>query len=124
MTLRMCVVAAGLIAVAGCAGNRGNEVGRLESPEVVALDVENEHWSEVTVFLVHGTVPRRVGTVLPSSKAHFLLPARWLAGNEVRLRIKPVDLTPAWSSDPIDGESRRSMTFRVAPGVSTSARVR
>ena len=123
MTLKKLAIALALASAAGCAGRQGIALGQLQPRESVTLDVLNEHWSEVTVFLVRGVVRRRLGAIAGGKEARFLVAAEWLIGNDACLRVEPSDLASAWSSDPLVSESKHTMTFRIAADMSASMRV-
>jgi hypothetical protein len=57
----------------------------------VSVEVENHNWSDITVYLVAGGLPHRLGMVTSLNKATFAFPTQRLnttAG--VRLRALPV----------------------------------
>ncbi len=123
MRLRMFAGAAASVVLAGCAGvQRGTD--ELQPQSVVAVEIMNEHWSEVNVFLVRGSDRQRLGSVSGAAKRRFFVPVRLLtAPSGVRLRIEPSDLTPAWSSELIALVDGHGLSFRILPDVSASMRV-
>jgi hypothetical protein len=57
----------------------------------MALEVENHNWSDIVIYLIHGSQSHRVGMVTAVSTAHFAFPYRHLGtGGNTRLRAYPV----------------------------------
>ncbi len=123
MMLRMFAAAAASVVLAGCAGVQ-RSTDQLEPRSVVALEIMNEHWSEVNVFLVRGSNRQRLGSVAGAAKKRFFVPVRLLAATSgVRLLVEPGDLTPAWSSEPLSVTEGQGLSFKILPDVSASMRV-
>ena len=67
----------------------------------VSIEVENHNWSDITVYLVTGGLPQRLGMVTALSNASFAFPAQRLnTAGSVRLRALPV-AGRAYTSDAI-----------------------
>jgi hypothetical protein len=72
----------------------------------VAVTVESHNWSDITIYLVAGGLPQRLGMVTALSQATFDFPAQRLyTSGGVRLRALPVA-----------GRSFTSETILVQPG--------
>jgi hypothetical protein len=67
----------------------------------VAVEVENHNWSDITIYLLTGGLPHRLGMVTALSNASFAFPSRRLStGSSIRLRALPV-AGRAFTSDAI-----------------------
>ena len=67
----------------------------------VSVEVENHNWSDITVYLVTGGLPQRLGIVTALSNASFAFPSQRLnTAGGVRLRALPV-AGRAYTSDAI-----------------------
>jgi hypothetical protein len=57
----------------------------------ISVEVENHSWSDITVYLMAGGLPHRLGMVTALSNARFGFPSQRLhSGSGVRLRALPV----------------------------------
>lgn len=57
----------------------------------VSLEVENNNWSDITVYLMTGGLPQRLGMVTSNRTAVLAFPSHRLnTGSGVRLRAMPV----------------------------------
>lgn len=57
----------------------------------VSVEVENHNWSDITIYLVTGGLPQRLGMVTAQGNATFAFPSQRLnTGNSIRLRALPV----------------------------------
>ncbi len=66
----------------------------------VSVEVENHNWSDITIYLMTGGLPQRVGMVTALTKASFALPShRVHTAGSVRLRALPVAGQPFTSED-------------------------
>ncbi len=67
----------------------------------VSVEVENHNWSDITVYLLTGGLPQRLGMVTALGNASFAFPSHHLnTGGNVRLRALPV-AGEAYTSDAI-----------------------
>lgn len=124
MTFRTLAVGVGMFALTDCAVASRVGSGWEGDADEMTVEVANDHWSEVDVFLMHGDVRRRLGRVQGGAMGRFLVPARLLVSRtDLRLRVETTDLSGTWSSEPISAERGRGLAFRVAPNVSGSSRV-
>lgn len=112
-----------LTLVAACAPAIQQHAG-VGDRSTVRIDVTNDHWSDVEVFLVLGDDRRRLGTVQGGASNHFFFPGRLLsAGNEALVRMESTDMAGAWTSDPVRAPWGKAIGFRVAPDVGASVRL-
>jgi hypothetical protein len=82
-----------LPAATGCGFLSSRGGGLPERPEngTVLVEVESHNWSDITVYLVAGGLPQRLGMVSALSNATFDFPPHQLnASSGVRLRALPV----------------------------------
>jgi hypothetical protein len=80
------------------------------SSEVV-VEVENHNWSDITIYLMAGGLPHRLGMVSALSSASFAFPSQRLhAASGVRLRALPVAGQP-FTSDPILVQPGQAITW-------------
>jgi hypothetical protein len=67
----------------------------------VSVEVESHNWSDITVYLVTGGLPQRLGMVSALSNASFAFPSQRLnTSGSVRLRALPM-AGRAYTSDAI-----------------------
>ncbi len=125
MTLRHAVVPIMLSATTACAPTlqRPAAVPAVDSRHV-AIDVANDHWSAVTVFLVRGGERHRLGDVNGNATEHFYVPALLLDVPMVRLRVEPRDRSAPYNSEPLTAEPGQRVAFRIAPDMAASLRTR
>ena len=72
----------------------------------VLVEVESHHWSDITIYLLAGGLPQRLGMVTALGQATFDFPAQRLhTSGGVRLRALPVA-----------GQAFTSETILVLPG--------
>lgn len=75
-------------------------------PTIVSVQVESHHWSDITVYLITGGLPQRLGMVSALGEATFDFSSHRLKGRgDVRLRALPVA-----------GQPFTSETILVVPG--------
>jgi hypothetical protein len=75
-------------------------------PDRVSLEVESHNWSDVTVYLLSGGLPQRLGMVTALGEASFDFPSQRLnTSGGVRLQALP-----------IAGQPFTSETILVLPG--------
>jgi hypothetical protein len=57
----------------------------------VSVEIENHNWSDITIYLMTGGLPQRLGMVTALGNASFAFPSQQLStGANVRLRALPV----------------------------------
>ena len=92
------------VALGGCSPKKS---GPPVATEPIVLLVDNRHWNDVTVSVVHDGVPYRLGIATAASSSQFRLPPHTLGSNGVI----------SFVADPV-GSNRvlRSETVVVKPG--------
>jgi hypothetical protein len=80
-----------ILCASGCA-RHGTEAGTVsESRAEIALVVENHHWNDVVVSVLHDGVVERIGLATAVKTTTFVIPSRRLgAAGLIRLRGHPV----------------------------------
>jgi hypothetical protein len=104
LPVRLAALGALLSAVSGCGlfSSRDPSPARSE----VSVEVENHNWSDITVYLMAGGLPQRLGMVAALRTASFVFPSQRLnTGSGVRLRALPVA-----------GQAYTTETILVQPG--------
>jgi hypothetical protein len=75
----------------GCARHGAESGAASESRAEIVLVVENHHWSDVIVYLVHDGVVERIGLATAVKTSTFIIPSRRLGtAGLIRLRGHPV----------------------------------
>ncbi len=86
----------------------------------VSVHVENNNWSDITVYLVTGGLPQRLGMVTSLSEARFAFPyLRLNTGGSVRLRAVPIAGRP-YTSETILVQPGQEITWRLQNDLDTS----
>lgn len=125
MTLRHAAVSIALSAVAACAPAVPRPTGApVADSRHVAIDVANDHWSAVTVFLVCGGERHRLGDINGSATEHFSVPALLFDAPVVRLRVEPRDRSAPYDSELLMAEPGQRVAFRIGPEMGASLRIR
>lgn len=76
-----------MILCAGCARHRADDEATPESRPEIALVVENHHWSDVIVSVLHDGVLERIGLATAVKTSTFIIPSRRLGTSGlIRLR--------------------------------------
>ena len=66
------------------------------------LMVQNDNWSDVTIYLMRGSARTRLGSVSAMGRAEFRLPAAYVVGaSDVTLQASPVGSNESYISPPI-----------------------
>jgi hypothetical protein len=66
------------------------------------LAVQNDNWSDVTIYLMRGSARTRIGSVPAMGKAEFRLPAAYVVGvSDVTLQAAPVGSNDSYISPSI-----------------------
>jgi hypothetical protein len=90
---RALITYAWMSATASCGLLSSRHSGSTDSPAATAISVEIEshNWSDITVYLMTGGLPQRLGMVTALGNASFAFPSlRVNTGSGVRLRALPV----------------------------------
>lgn len=97
-----------------------DSVASRERSEVL-VEVENHNWSDITVYLMAGGLPQRLGMVTGLSSATFVFPSQRLnAGSGVRLRALPV-AGRAFTSEMILVQPGQGITWTLENDLDTSS---
>jgi hypothetical protein len=85
------ILAALVLCASGCARHGAEAGGVSASRAEVALVVENHHWSDVIVSVLHDGVVERIGLATAVKTSTFIIPSRRLGTSGlIRLRGHPV----------------------------------
>jgi hypothetical protein len=80
-----------ILCLAGCARHGAESGAAAESRAEIALVVENHHWNDVVVSVLHDGVVERIGLATAVKTTTFVIPSRRLgAAGLIRLRGHPV----------------------------------
>ena len=100
-------------------GNSGstNSPARTE----IAVEVDNHNWSDITIYLMTGGLPQRLGMVTALSNATFAFPSHRLnPGSGVRLRALPV-AGRSFTSEPILVQPGQAIFWTLENDLDTSS---
>jgi len=113
-----------LVAGWGCgllSSGRGEPGGELPRNANVVVDVESHNWSDITVYLIAGGLPQRLGMVSALGEATFDFPPQRLnSSSGVRLRALPV-AGRAFTSDAILVQPGQVITWRLENDLDASS---
>ncbi len=116
-----CVVlaAATLLAASTSCAKRGVSSGPATQP--IALDVTNENWLDVDVFVVRGTSRYRLGTVGGNGSATLSIPASVVVHGEFQLMADPIGSKDVYVTDRIAVGPDQMVQLTVAPRMRMSS---
>ena len=105
-TLRNLVLPAAILMIAsGCATSGWTETSRRaarRADEAVTLEVDNNNWSDVIVYIVRYGSRTRVGEVRSMSRRAIRLPRSFLASaGQLQLQLRPLGSNQGFLLDPI-----------------------
>jgi len=106
------------IGAAGCAGREKPGLGKPAPPAVV--NVANNNYADVTVYLVHAGQRRRLGTVTGLSRQAFTLP-RSAHTRELYLLADPVGGARSYLSPAVHVRAGEAVDLRLHPTLSLSS---
>jgi hypothetical protein len=87
----------------------------------VSVEVENQNWSDITIYLMAGGLPQRLGMVTALSNATFVVsPQRLNTTHPLRLRALPV-AGRAFTSEPILVQPGQAITWTLRNDLDTSS---
>jgi hypothetical protein len=85
------ILVALIVCAPGCARHEAESGAVSESRAEIALVVENHHWSDVVVSVLHDGVVERIGLATAVKTSTFIIPSRRLGTSGlIRLRGHPV----------------------------------
>jgi hypothetical protein len=80
-----------MLATSACAFfSRGESSAPSLLDSEVSVAVDNRNWNDITVYLLTGGLPQRLGMVTALSKGSFAFPSQRINTGNVRLRALPV----------------------------------
>jgi hypothetical protein len=83
--------AALLVVNAGCGLFSSSHPSRVNTGSPVIVEVESHNWNDITVYLITGGLPQRLGMVTALGHATYKFSAHRLnTGGDLRLRALPV----------------------------------
>jgi hypothetical protein len=98
--LRSAVAALLVLGAIGCGGHPGKASAPAPQSGEVTLVVENHHWNDVVVSVLHDGVVDRVGLVTAVMTSTFVLPSRRVGpAGIIRLRAHAVGAPDSHTSD-------------------------
>lgn len=87
----------------------------------VSVEVENHNWNDITIYLMTGGLPQRLGMVTAMGSESFAFPAQRLnTAASVRLRALPV-AGSAFTSDAILVQPGQAIMWRLENDLDTSS---
>ena len=115
------IVAIGLL-LGSCAHARGSEGQPVPGPEdAVTLDLTNNTWSDVDVFVYAGTNRSRVGTVTSMGTTHVALSPTILGNGSVQIRAEPIGQGTPYTSERIDVQPGERIRITVEHQINLSS---
>jgi hypothetical protein len=99
-TGRTLLALAALVGASGCAG-LGGPVSEGTRTDAVVVVVQNNHWSDVTVYRVQGSERIRLGMVPSMSTREMTLGRGLHPGRQLRLEADPVGSRRVQRSGPV-----------------------
>jgi hypothetical protein len=79
----------------------------------VSVEVQNHNWSDITIYLMTGGLPQRLGMVTAMGNGSFAFPSQRLnTGSSIRLRALPI-AGQAFTSEAILVQPGQAITWRL-----------
>lgn len=111
--------AAALLAACASGGNRGASAGVAAQP--IPLDVTNENYLDVDIFVVRGNSRQRLGTVGGNASATLSIPANLIAHGELQLLADPIGSKDVYVTDRIAVGPDQMVELTIAPRMRMSS---
>ena len=111
--------AALLLAACASGGNRGGSAGVASQP--IPLDVTNENYLDVDVFVVRGNSRHRLGTVGGNGSATLSIPASLVFHGELQLMADPIGSKDVYVTDRIAVAPDQIVELTIAPRMRMSS---
>lgn len=106
LVIRLAIACSVLLSTPGCGIFSSRKPDAPPLAAEISVEVENHNWSDITVYLIAGGLPHRLGMVTALNNATFAFPSQRLNTSAgVRLRALPVA-----------GRAFTSETILVQPG--------
>jgi hypothetical protein len=105
-----------------CSSSRSEwrESGRAQD-DAVQIEVTNNNWSDMTVYVWHGSTRRRLGMVTTGNTGRFGLPAHLALANRLRLEAHPIGGGRSYRSDPIQVHGGERVILSIENHVAVSS---
>jgi hypothetical protein len=88
----------------------------------LALIIENHHWNDVRIYILHDGVRERLGTVTATSSQSFVIPFRRLgATGTIRLMADPIGGASVLTSESLAVQPGQSITWTLENSLSRSS---
>ena len=115
-------LAAAALLASGCAhGKAATGATELKNPRVV-VQVWNNNWSDMNVYVVRGTMRQRLGTVTSLTTGKFALPQHLLTNPDpVRLLADPIGAAQPYMSQPLLVNPGQTVEWRLENNVQLSS---
>lgn len=122
LNYRLAVLCGSLIlAIPACGFSRGQSAAPTPLDSEVSVEVDNRNWSDITIYLMTGGLPQRLGMVTALSNGSFAFPSQRLStSGSVRLRALPVAGRP-YTSEPILVQPGQAITWRLETDLDISS---
>lgn len=92
------------------------------STEKTTMVVENNNWSDMTVYILRDGVRTRMGAVPSMGRATFVLSSALVGGTgEIRVQADPLGSSNKWTSQPILIVPGNQVRFRLENNVALSS---
>jgi len=110
-----------LLAPACASGHGKAEQGSPAPDDPVVLQITNNTWSDVDVFVLASSIRARVGEVTSQGTEELPLPRNVWAYGSIQVRVDPVGGGPPYVTDRIDihGGQRITLTVEQQTGLSS-----
>jgi len=114
--------AAAAVLAVGCAhGNTATAADEAGEPEAL-LQVSNQNWSDMNVYLVRGAMKQRLGTVSSNTTSRFKLPRHIFASPDpVQLLADPIGSARTYTSPPLLVNPGQTVEWRLENNVALSS---
>ena len=113
------LVAAALLAACASCAHRG--VSGASAMQPISLEVTNENWLDVDVFVVRGTSRYRLGTVGGNGSATLSIPASVVVHGEFQLMADPIGSKDVYVTDRIAVAQDQMVQLTLAPRMRMSS---
>jgi hypothetical protein len=115
------ILAVAVLAVNACAHHR-HDSGSVAPYEPATLHVENHHWLDVDIFVIHEGQRTRLGAVTAATSKDFVLPRSMISGGrEIRLVADPVGSPGALTTEGIVVRGGSQVTWTLESNLQRSS---
>jgi hypothetical protein len=124
LLIRLLIASGALVSTTTACGllsRHDDSAGASRAHADVAVEVTNHNWSDITIYLVAGDRPQRLGMVTAMSNGSFAFPAHRLNTSAgVRLRALPV-AGSAFTSETILVQPGQAIQWTLENNIDTSS---